>query len=145
MVDGEADNFYCAVPRARAECVFGDKVPVYGEYFTLVLVPRGYWEFVHPNVEKLDGAISRGYCELVFMRFRPGDVVERVLGVEPEGVRLQMRIWIWICSGGNYHFSATIPLGVRPRICRRPLPTRPKFADEATAMRESKKGEYFTA
>lgn len=26
----------------------------------------------------------------------------------------------------------------------RPLPTRPKFADAATAMRESKNGEYLT-
>jgi hypothetical protein len=25
-----------------------------------------------------------------------------------------------------------------------PLPTNPKFADAATAMRESKKGEYLT-
>lgn len=44
----------------------------------------------------------------------------------------------------GYHFSATMPLGVKPRMYSRPLPTRPKFADAATAMRESKKGEYLT-
>jgi hypothetical protein len=43
-----------------------------------------------------------------------------------------------------YHFSATIPLGVRPSMYSLPFPTRPKFADAATAMRESKKGEYLT-
>lgn len=44
-----------------------------------------------------------------------------------------------------YHFSTTTPLGVRPRINRRPLPTSPKFAAVATARRESKYGEYLTA
>ena len=46
---------------------------------------------------------------------------------------------------GNYHFSAMMPLGVRPRMYSRPLPTRPKLAADATAMRASKKGEYLTA
>jgi hypothetical protein len=44
----------------------------------------------------------------------------------------------------TYHFSATMPFAVRPRIYSLPFPTRPKLADEATAMRESKKGEYLT-
>lgn len=44
--------------------------------------------------------------------------------------------------GGAHHFSATMPLGVSPSMYRRPLPTRPKLAELATAMRESKKGEY---
>lgn len=43
-----------------------------------------------------------------------------------------------------YHFSATIPFGVRPRIYSLPFPTSPKFAELATAMRESKNGEYLT-
>jgi hypothetical protein len=38
-----------------------------------------------------------------------------------------------------------MPLAVRPRIYSLPLPTKPKFAEAETAMRESKKGEYFTA
>lgn len=44
----------------------------------------------------------------------------------------------------TYHFSATIPLAVKPRIYSRPFPTSPKFADVATAMRESKNGLYLT-
>ena len=47
--------------------------------------------------------------------------------------------------GRTYHFSATIPFAVNPRIYSRPLPTSPKFAADATASRESKNGEYFTA
>lgn len=46
-----------------------------------------------------------------------------------------------ICT---YHFSATMPFGVRPRMYNLPLPTSPKFAELATAMRESKNGEYLT-
>jgi hypothetical protein len=44
----------------------------------------------------------------------------------------------------TYHFSATMPFAVSPRIYSLPFPTRPKLADDATAMRESKKGEYLT-
>jgi hypothetical protein len=43
-----------------------------------------------------------------------------------------------------HHFSATIPFAVNPNMYNLPLPTSPKFADVATAMRESKKGEYLT-
>jgi hypothetical protein len=43
-----------------------------------------------------------------------------------------------------HHFSATIPFGVRPNMYTRPFPTRPKLADAATAIRESKNGEYLT-
>jgi hypothetical protein len=48
------------------------------------------------------------------------------------------------CERWAYHFSATIPLAVSPRIYSLPFPTRPKFAELATAMRESKNGEYLT-
>jgi hypothetical protein len=44
----------------------------------------------------------------------------------------------------THHFSATIPLAVNPSMYSRPFPTSPKFADAATAMRESKNGEYLT-
>ena len=44
----------------------------------------------------------------------------------------------------THHFSATMPFAVKPSMYNLPLPTRPKFADVATAMRESKKGEYLT-
>lgn len=44
-----------------------------------------------------------------------------------------------------YHFRGWIPLAVSSKMCRRPLPTRPKFDELATASRLSKNGEYFTA
>jgi hypothetical protein len=44
----------------------------------------------------------------------------------------------------KYHFSATMPWGVNPNMYNLPLPTRPKLAEDATAIRESKKGEYLT-
>ncbi len=84
------------------------------------------------------------------MRFGPGEVEEGVLGVKP-GDCVSSGVW-WrelVPYGGRrmdrYHFSATIPLGVNPRIYKRPLPTRPKYWEEATAIRESKNGEYLTA
>lgn len=45
----------------------------------------------------------------------------------------------------TYNFWDTMPLAVSSRMYNRPFPTNPKFAEAATAMRESKKGEYFTA
>ena len=78
------------------------------------------------------------------MRFGPGRVEERVLGIEPGG---EAKLTGYALGKGRknaYHFSATIPFAVRPRIYNLPFPTSPKFADAATAIRESKKGEYLT-
>lgn len=82
------------------------------------------------------------------MRFGPCGIKERVLRVEPEN-GAEMSAWCFLGgwetpAAATHHFSATMPFGVRPRIYSLPLPTRPKFADAATAMRESKKGEYLT-
>lgn len=55
---GEAEvvtyDFYGAVPGARAECVFCNEVPVNGEYFTLVLLPRLDGKFGKTDIEELD-------------------------------------------------------------------------------------------
>lgn len=50
-----------------------------------------------------------------------------------------------VCEHPTHHFSGWIPLAVSSRICRRPLPTRPKFEELATASLLSKNGEYLTA
>jgi hypothetical protein len=113
-----------------------------------MLLPRLYGELGEVDVEELDRTITAGGEKLVLMRFGPRDVEERVLGVEPEERTLSDYIHTnRACDDGResaHHFSATIPFGVRPSMYTRPLPTRPKFADAATAMRESKKGEYLT-
>jgi hypothetical protein len=73
--------------------------------------------------------------------FGPGAVEKGVLRVKPT------LLLVGCLDNGKrttHHFSATIPFAVKPSIYSRPLPTRPKFADVATAMRESKKGEYLT-
>jgi hypothetical protein len=78
------------------------------------------------------------------MGLRPCCVEEGILCVEP--VFSLARIQIGVMLGGYpYHFSGWIPFAVRPRIYSLPFPTSPKLAEAETAMRESKKGEYFTA
>ena len=78
------------------------------------------------------------------MRFGPGCVEERVLSIEPGG---EAKLTGYAPGKGRknaYHLSATIPFAVRPRMYNLPFPTSPKFAEAATAIRESKKGEYLT-
>jgi hypothetical protein len=82
--------------------------------------------------------------------FGPGAVEEGVLCVEPVALMLAAEAcdgaiagWVLVFRKA-YHFSATIPFAVKPSMYSLPFPTRPKFADAATAMRESKKGEYLT-
>lgn len=55
-----------------------------------------------------------------------------------------VELQIYSCSQ-SYHFSVTMPLAVKPKMYSLPLPTNPKFADPATAILESKNGEYLTA
>lgn len=62
-------DFDCAVPRGREEGVFCDEVPVDGEDFARVLLPRGDGVRGHVDVEQLDGAVAAGGQELVLVRF----------------------------------------------------------------------------
>jgi hypothetical protein len=92
------------------------------------------------------------------VQFGPGEVIEGVLCGEPG--RLGNRnasVFVLVARGKMpvvergisaflpYHFRGWIPLAVSSKMCRRPLPTRPKFDELATASRLSKNGEYFTA
>ena len=49
-----------------------------------MLFPALDWEVVEPYVEELDGAIASGDQDLVLVAFGPGEVVQRILRVEPE-------------------------------------------------------------
>lgn len=81
--DGLLHNLDTAVPRAGAEGVFGDEVPMHGEDFAFVLVPRLYGELVNADIEELDGAIARRRYQLVLVDLRPGKIVESILRIEP--------------------------------------------------------------
>lgn len=72
-----------AVPAGRAETVFGDEIPMYAEDFAVVFSPVLDGEIVQIAVEELDAAIARRSQDLVLVDFRPGKVVEGVLGGEP--------------------------------------------------------------
>ena len=54
----KAHNLYGAVPRARAEGIFGNEVPVHGEDLPLVLLPRLDREFIEHYIEELDRPIA---------------------------------------------------------------------------------------
>jgi hypothetical protein len=54
-----------------------------GEDFAGMLGPCLYWELVQRYVEELDAAVTRCSKDLILVGFRPGDVVEGVLRVEP--------------------------------------------------------------
>ena len=105
----------------------------------LMFMPRLYRELVYSNIKELYRAIPCSHHNLVFVNFRPGKIVKGILSIEPGTNQTASNQCL------SYQFSATIPLGVNPKISRRPLPTKPKLAADTTAIRESKNGEYFTA
>lgn len=72
-----------AIPRAGAECIFGDQIPMHGKGFALVLLPRLDREFIQGYIEQLDGAIATGHHDLVLVDFGPGKIVESILGFKP--------------------------------------------------------------
>lgn len=76
-------DFHGAVPGARAECVFCNQVPVDGEHFSHVLLPRLDGKFVKTDIEELDRAVACSYHDLVLVRFGPRKIVEGVLSVKP--------------------------------------------------------------
>ena len=48
-----------------------------------MLLPRLHGEAVEAYVEELDRAIARGDDQLILVDFGPGEIVKRVLGIEP--------------------------------------------------------------
>ena len=146
-IDGKGGAHYDfdrAIPRARAKGVFGHEIPMDGKHLALVLLPGLHGEVVQSDVEELNGAIADGDDDLVLVGFRPGEVVQGILSIEPQHM-VSGNGREGACTDVTHHFSGRIPWGVRPKMYNRPLPTKPKLAAEATAMRESKKGEYLTA
>ena len=49
----------------------------------LVLLPRPHRKLIQSDIEELDGAIARRHDHLVLVRLGPGEIVERVLSLEP--------------------------------------------------------------
>jgi hypothetical protein len=56
---------------------------VHSKDFARVLLPGCDGVGGYVDIEEFDGAVAAGCEELVFVRFGPGAVEERVLGVEP--------------------------------------------------------------
>ena len=49
----------------------------------LMFLPRLYRKLIQPDIKQLYRPIARGDNQLVLMRFRPREVVKRILRVEP--------------------------------------------------------------
>lgn len=100
------------------------------------------WVGVDPEVEQFDGAITAGGKELVLVDFGPCQVVQCIVRVEAENLlavatRNRMNQSILSKDADTHVFSTWMPAAVRPSANRRPLPTMPKLAAEATATRLS--------
>lgn len=100
------------------------------------------WVGVDAEVEQLDGAITAGGEQLVLVDLGPCQVVEGVVCVETEEASSAIGIRALktnaCCPEVRTHvFSTWMPAAVRPSANRRPLPTMPKLAAEATATRLS--------
>ena len=67
--EGKAYHFDRAIPRARAEGVFGYEVPMHSEDLSIVLFPGLYGKIIDADVEELYGAISGCDDDLVLVGF----------------------------------------------------------------------------
>lgn len=80
---GTKYNFNSPIPRTRAENIFRDQVPMHGINLLLMLLPRLDGKLIKSYIKKFDGPITSGDHDLILVDFRPGDIVECILRVEP--------------------------------------------------------------
>lgn len=99
-----------------------------------MLVVIHYWVGVDAEVEQLDGAITAGGEQLVLVDFGPCQIVQCIVRIEAEVLSVFTKV---DQVDGTHVFSTWMPAAVRPSAKRRPLPTMPKLAAEATATRLS--------
>ena len=64
-----AYDFDCAIPGARAECVFGNQIPVNGKHLPLVFLPGLDRELIECYIEQFDGAITCSDHDLILVDF----------------------------------------------------------------------------
>lgn len=83
MFNQSTYNLDCAIPRTGYKVVFGDGIPGGSKGLALVLMEDHDWELPHANVEELERSIAAGNHELVLVDLRPGQVVYRVVCIEP--------------------------------------------------------------
>jgi hypothetical protein len=76
-------NLDRAIPRTGYKVVFGDGVPGRSKGLALMLMKHHDWELPHANVEELERSIAAGNHELVLIDLGPGQVVYRVVCIEP--------------------------------------------------------------
>lgn len=101
--------------------------------------PSDSQAYIQQDIPKLDRPISGASSHLVFVNFRPGKIVQSILSIEAVTTfsitRYSLKYATDRLSGSPLCFLS------RVEMWRRPLPTRPKLAEEATARVEGKKGE----
>lgn len=76
-------NLDRAIPRTGYKVVFGDGVPGRSKGLALMLMEHHDWELPHANVEELERSIAAGNHELVLVDLGPGQVVYRIVCIEP--------------------------------------------------------------
>lgn len=76
-------NLDRAIPRTGYKVVFGDGVPGCSKGLALMLMKHHDWELSHANVEELERSIAAGNHELILIDLGPGQVVYRVVCIEP--------------------------------------------------------------
>lgn len=116
-------------------------------------------KLLHANVEELKGSVAASNHELVLVEFGPGQVIYRIVGIEPArrkfaSLLVSLKPVLSHCpsplksfflSIKTHVFSTWMPCAVSARAKSLPFPTMPKLAAVPTAMRESWYGEYLTA
>lgn len=66
---GELYYFNGAIPRARAESIFRDQIPVHGINLPFMLLPRLDGELIQGDIEEFDGAITSRHHDLILVDF----------------------------------------------------------------------------
>ena len=98
-------------------------------------------KIIDSQVKELERPIAAGNNQLVLVDLGPGQVIERIVRVETGSRRISRtqppRKLPRNRTASTYVFSTWMPCAVSPSVKTRPLPTMPKLADVATAMRES--------
>lgn len=76
-------NLDCAVPRTGDKVVLGDGIPGGSKSFALMLMEDHDWELPHADIEELERSIAASNHELVLVDLGPGQVIYRIVCIEP--------------------------------------------------------------
>jgi len=117
---GKAHELDSPIPRAREERVLGDRVPGNRKSFALVLVEVHDGKVVDSHIEEFNGAITTCHGELVLVDFGPGQVVQRIVRIEPTMSPVRQLSW----SGGLFYTNMNAPTPSLPERRPRSSPSK---------------------